>query len=57
MSRHLRKPIDALLKGIAVILGMGILMLNDFDIEAIWYVLGAIVIELVLILILEKWGR
>lgn len=57
MSRHLRKPIDTFLKGIAVILGMGILMLNDFDIGAIWYVLGAIMMELVLILILEKWGR
>lgn len=57
MSRHLRKPIDTFLKGIAVILGMGILMLNDFDIKAIWYVLGAILIELALILILEKWGR
>lgn len=57
MSRHLRKPIDTFLKGIAVILGMGILMLNDFEIRAIWYVLGAIMIESVLILILEKWGR
>lgn len=57
MSRHLRKPLDLILKVIAVALGICILSVNDFDLNALEAVLTAVMVEALLIWILNRYGR
>ena len=57
MSRHLRKPLDLILKVIAVVLGICILSVNNFDLNALKAVLTAVMVEALLIWILNRYGR
>lgn len=56
-KRVLRKPIDLTLKTIAVIMGVAIACIDDFDISGIKIVLGMVATEIVVILILNAYGR
>lgn len=56
MSRRLRKPLDLILKGIAIVLGIFILSINDFDLSALETVLMAVMAEALLIWILNRYG-
>lgn len=57
MKRHLNKPIDLTLKTIAVLLGVAIACIDDFDISAVKIVLGMVATEIFVILILNAYGR
>lgn len=57
MKRQLNKPIDLTLKTIAVLLGVTIACIDDFDISGIKFVVGMVATEIVVILILNAYGR
>ena len=56
-KRALRKPIDLTLKTVAVLLGVAIACIDDFDISGIKIVIGMVATEIVVILILNAYGR
>lgn len=56
-KRTLRKPIDFTLKTVAVLLGVAIACIDDFDISGIKIVLGMVATEIVVILILNAYGK
>lgn len=56
-KRTLRKPIDLTFKTVAVILGVAIACIDDFDISGIKIVLGMVATEIVVILILNAYGK
>lgn len=56
-KRALRKPIDITLKTVAVLLGVTIACIDDFDISGIKFVLGMVATEIAVILILNSYGR
>lgn len=56
--RRLNKVLDRALKLLAVINFILLAMINDFEgIKGLVQILGMIVIEIVLIGIISKWGR
>lgn len=57
MKRQLNKPIDLTLKTVAVLLGVTIACIDDFEISGIKIVLGMVATEIVVILILNAYGR
>lgn len=56
-KRTLRKPIDLALKTVAVLLGVTIVCIDDFEVSGIKIVLGMVATEIVVILILNTYGR
>lgn len=56
-KRKLKKSIDFVLKAVAVILGVAIASIDDFDISSIKIILGMIAVEIVVVLILNAYGR
>ena len=56
-KRALRKPIDLTLKVIAILLGVTIACIDDFEVSGIKIVLGMVATEIVVILILNAYGR
>lgn len=56
-KRALRKPIDLTLKTIAVLLGVTIVCIDDFEVSGIKIVLGMVATEIFVILILNAYGR
>lgn len=56
-KRALRKPIDIALKVVAVLLGVTIACIDDFEVSGIKIVLGMVATEIVVILILNTYGR
>lgn len=56
-KRALRKPIDLTLKVIAILLGVTIVCIDDFEVSGIKIVLGMVATEIVVILILNAYGR
>ena len=56
-KRALRKPIDLTLKTVAVLLGVAIACIDDFEISGIKIILAMVATEIVVILILNTYGR
>lgn len=56
--RHLNKTLDRILKALAMINFVVLVMINDFDgIRGFIQILGMVAIEIILVTILNIWGR
>lgn len=56
-KRYLRKNVQTVLTSIAVILGLFLVMLNDFEIQQLPFILGIIITEVFILYILDEYGR
>ena len=56
-KRYLRKNVQTVLTSIAVVLGLFLVMLNDFEIQQLPYILGIIITEVFILYILDEYGR
>ena len=56
-KRYLRKNVQTVLTSIAVVLGLFLVMLNDFEIQQLPYILGIIITEIFILYILDEYGR
>lgn len=57
-KRHLNKTLDRFLKALAMINFVILVMINDFDgIRGFLQILGMVAIEIILVTILNIWGR
>lgn len=56
-KRYLRKNVQTVLTSIAVILGLFLVMLNDFEIQQLPYIIGIIITEVFILYILDEYGR
>ena len=56
-KRYLRKNVQAVLTSIAVVLGLFLVMLNDFEIQQLPIIIGIIITEIFILYILDEYGR
>lgn len=56
-KRYLRKNVQTVLTSIAVVLGLFLVMLNDFEIQQLPYIIGIIITEIFILYILDEYGR
>lgn len=56
-KRYLRKNVQTVLTSIAVVLGLFLVMLNDFEIQQLPFIIGIIITEIFILYILDEYGR